>query len=92
MPVLWEDNLPRVAMEQVAFGLPVLSSDLGGASELGNRNPDFVFKAGDKGSFLYKLEMFLRNKEKLDEYWLDSMKLITMEEHLKQLKEIYSMC
>lgn len=30
VPVLWEDNLPQVAIEQIAYGVPILVSDFGG--------------------------------------------------------------
>lgn len=89
VPTLWEDNLPRTAIEQMAFGVPILSSDLGGASELGGQNSKFIFRAGDKGDFLYKLMTFVHNKGNLEEYWKNSMKLITMEDHVKALKKIY---
>lgn len=89
VPTLWEDSLPRTAIEQMAFGVPILSSDLGGTSELGGQNSKFIFRAGDKDDFIYKLKTFVHNKGKLEEYWLNSMKLITMEEHVKSLKAIY---
>lgn len=89
VPILWEDNLPRVAMEMVALGLPVLSSDLGGASELGGINPDFIFEAGNKKDFLHRLNVFLKDRKKLSEYWDKAVKLTTMPEHLEQLKAVY---
>ncbi|MGH7227520.1 MAG: glycosyltransferase, partial [Gemmataceae bacterium] len=45
VPVLWEDNLPQVAIECVASGVPVLTSDRGSAQEL-LRCPQLVFRAG----------------------------------------------
>lgn len=50
VPVLWEDNLPQVAIEMHARHIPLLVSDRGGARELGNC-PDLVFRAGDAGDF-----------------------------------------
>lgn len=90
VPALWEDNLPRVAMEMAAMGLPVLSSDLGGASELGGENPDFIFEAGNKKEFLCKLSGFLKDRKRLLSYWDNAVKLTTMPEHLEQLKAVYS--
>ena len=46
VPVMWEDNLPQVAIEMHARHVPLLTSDLGGAQELANF-PEMVFKAGD---------------------------------------------
>ncbi|MBR1598071.1 MAG: glycosyltransferase [Lachnospiraceae bacterium] len=89
IPVLWEDNLPRVAMEQFAAGIPLLTSDLGGAKELGGDNPDFVFRAGDIEDFIEKLRNIMEHRELLGKYFEQAIKLKTMDEHLKELMEIY---
>ncbi|XME03783.1 glycosyltransferase [Lachnospiraceae bacterium C1.1] len=89
VPPLWEDNLPQVAIEMKAKGIAVLASDLGGAKELSSAM-EFVFKAGDRKDFYSKLSSLIKNPLILDEYWKNQMKLMTMEEHLKQLDEIYS--
>ena len=44
VPVLWHDNLPQVAIEMHARHIPLLTSDMGGAQELGNC-PEMVFAA-----------------------------------------------
>lgn len=64
IPVVWEDNLPQVAIESIAFGVPLLCSDAGGAKEL-YKNNLFTFKAGDKEDFLSKIIYFLENKNKI---------------------------
>lgn len=87
VPPLWEDNLPQVAIEMVANGIPVMTSKNGGAQEL-NSHPCFVFK--DKNEFLENLEQIFRNPSLLREYWNHSTKLTTMEEHINRLIEIYS--
>jgi glycosyltransferase involved in cell wall biosynthesis len=89
IPVMWEDNLPQVAIEMVSHGVPILTSDLGGASELGNK-AEFVFKNGDIGDFLNKLERLLNREIRLEAFWDDAMKLVTFDEHLKQLKASYN--
>ncbi len=89
IPVLWEDNLPRVAIEQMAMGVPLLTSDLGGAAELGGNNPDFVFRAGDETDFLLKLSKIESCRWLLDEYWEHAMQLVTMQEHVNELDKIY---
>src|SRR6185312_8503937 len=58
VPVLWEDNLPQVAIECVAFGVPILTSNRGGAQELlGCRQ--LVFRAGSCEDFHAKLQGIL---------------------------------
>ncbi|MCI8466527.1 MAG: glycosyltransferase family 4 protein [Lachnospiraceae bacterium] len=88
VPHLWEDNLPQVAIEMKAYGIPVLVSDLGGARELTLSN-DFCFVGGDIDDFLKKLSVFLRYPEKLNNYWKNASKLPTMGEHIEELMSYY---
>lgn len=88
VPPLWEDNLPQVAIEMKAHGIPVLTSDLGGASEL-TQSQEFVFSAENKTDFIRKLWFFVEHPENLKGYWKGAPKLITMEEHIEELKKIY---
>jgi len=88
VPVLWEDNLPQVAIEMVAKGVPVLCSDLGGASEL-CPDPAFVFAAGDVDDFRKRLLAFVKTPGLLDTYWQKRRKLVTMHEHVAELLGYY---
>ncbi len=89
VPVLWEDNLPRVAMEMFACGIPLLTSNLGGAKELGGENYDFVFEAGNSKDFEEKLKCLACDREKLSEYWKGAIKLRTMDDHINELLNFY---
>ena len=90
VPVLWEDNLPQVAMEQIAYGVPVLCSDLGGASELSNHNPDFTFKAGDFEDFFKKFEHIIQNRHLLQDFWKTVRPLTNMPQHVEFLRKVYN--
>ena len=90
IPVLWEDNLPQVAIEQVAYGVPILTSDLGGAAEIGN-NSNFVFKAGNTQEFLQRVSYFYNNRQELNRFWDNAMELVTLDQHMKQLTNIYAL-
>jgi len=85
VPVLWEDNLPQVAIEFVAHGVPVLSSDLGGAQELCGGNRRFVYKHGNINDLISKVLFFLDNRSALRQYGEKQFKLINMEEHIANL-------
>ena len=90
VPVMWEDNLPQTAMEQIAYGVPILCSNLGGASELHSHNAEFTFEAGNVEDFLNKFENIINNRNLLQKYW-DSVKpLTTMQAHVKFLEQLYS--
>ena len=88
VPVLWEDNLPQIAIESVAYGVPVLASSAGGPSEL-TGSTKFKFECGNEDDFLNKLIYFVENPSELQEYWKFHNGLVTLEEHIKELFEIY---
>lgn len=89
VPVLWEDNLPQVAIEMVALGVPILCSDFGGASELCT-NELFKFKGGDEGDLINHLSMLATQPLLLKEYWTSHPDLTTMEKHANDLLAFYS--
>jgi len=88
VPVLWEDNLPQVAIEFKAMGIPVLASDLGGPSELSD-SPAFVFRHGDEKNFYNKLDAFIHKPILMDEYWQKQHLLKTMDQHITELMKYY---
>lgn len=88
VPVLWEDNLPQVALEMYCRGIPLLCSDRGGAKELGGC-PDFTFRAGDVAALNAKLIEILEGRLAVDAFWADSMQPMTLSEHAEQLRGFY---
>jgi glycosyltransferase involved in cell wall biosynthesis len=90
IPVVWEDNLPQIAIEMAAYGVPVLSSSLGGASEL-CKSELFKFEGGNSEDFLDKLIHFVENPEDLNEYWKYHTGLKTMSEHWNELVKYYNL-
>ncbi|MDO6732735.1 glycosyltransferase [Marinovum sp. 2_MG-2023] len=89
IPVLWEDNLPQVAIEIHARHIPLLTSDLGGAQELG-RCPDLIFQSGDVESFNAKIAAILEDEVDLSSYWQGAMAPYSMDNHVAELREIYA--
>jgi glycosyltransferase involved in cell wall biosynthesis len=90
VPVVWEDNLPQIAIEMVAHGVPVLASSYGGASELCGSGL-FRFQGGNPDDFLAKLVHLLENPGDLNEYWKHHEGLVTMSEHWKELERYYGL-
>lgn len=90
VPVMWEDNLPQVSMELKSMGIPVMATNLGGASELSSSD---LFKVipGDISDFISKINTFINNPDLLDEYYKNSIKLKTIDEHCTELDKIYGM-
>jgi len=89
IPVLWNDNLPQVAIEMHARHIPLLTSDLGGAQELAGC-PDMVFRAGDIEGFHARLRMILSGQIDLDAYWAGARRPVSMPDHLTELREVYT--
>jgi len=90
VPVLWEDNLPQVAMESVCYHTPLLSSNLGGAKEMGGCNPLFLFDANDKADLTAKIKAFVDQPLLLLQFWETSVPPVTMRNHILELLDIYA--
>jgi len=88
IPVLWEDNLPQVAIEMHARHIPLLSSDLGGAQELG-RCPDLVFANGSRKSFEARIAAILNEEVDLRAYWQGAMNPYSMKDNMAELLQVY---
>lgn len=84
VPVLWEDNLPQVAIEFVAHGVPILTSDRGGAQEIGS-NPSFIFHAGSTRDFCAKLTAIATGATPLASFWDSPPRIYSMDAHLQDL-------
>jgi glycosyltransferase involved in cell wall biosynthesis len=84
VPVLWHDNLPQVAIEMHARHIPLLTSDMGGAQELGNC-PEMVFAAGDTSDFHARIAALLAGRVDMNRYWENARPPVTMAEHMAAL-------
>jgi len=89
VPVLWEDNLPQTALEMHARRIPLLTSDRGGASELGG-SAVLTFRAGDAADFARSLGAVLAGDVCLARYWAQARAPQDMAQHARQLCEIYA--
>lgn len=89
VPPLWEDNLPQVAIEMKAMGIPVLSSDMGGAREL-TKADGFTFKNGNIKDFWDKISDIFNGRIDLNDYYIFGMSLLSMSDHFEQLMDQYT--
>jgi glycosyltransferase involved in cell wall biosynthesis len=88
IPVLWEDNLPQVAVEMHARHIPLLTSDLGGAQELASCS-EMVFAAGDVAAFGDRIRALLAGEVTMESYWRRARVPPTMALHLDELNRLY---
>lgn len=89
VPVLWNDNLPQVAIEMHANHIPLLTSDLGGAQELSNCD-EMVFAAGDIQAFQDRLQAILSGAVNMEAYWAGARVPSSMADHMAQLTQVYT--
>ena len=89
VPSLWEDNLPQVAIEYVAAGIPILVSDLGGAREIG-ANDAFVFAAGSIPSFTEALGRIIEGDVPLADFWARPPNIRPLATHVDELLTLYA--
>jgi hypothetical protein len=88
IPVIWEDNLPQVAIEMAVRGIPLLTSDRGGAQEIA-ANPAFVFKANSVRAFCQKITDVATGRLALQSYWDNPLRVFSMADHVEDLMRYY---
>ncbi len=88
VPPLWEDNLPQVALEMHCRHIPLLTSDLGGAQELGG-SAALTFRAGDCGSFHTLIARILSGQVDLRRYWANAQAPRDMSGHAQDMMTFY---
>jgi hypothetical protein len=88
VPVMWEDNLPQVAIEMHARHIPLLCSDRGGAQELQDC-PALVFRAGDAADFARALQGVLDGRINPADALRAARPPVTPAAHLDALLQVY---
>ena len=88
VPPIWEDNLPQVGIEIVSRGIPILTSDRGGAQEIAD-NPDFVFEGGSATNLQQRICEFSAEKIALSEFWKHDIRILSVEDHIQDLMRYY---
>ncbi len=88
VPPLWQDNLPQTALEMHARHIPLLTSDRGGARELGGCDT-LTFRAGDTADFTARLSHVLGGAICLRRYWARARVPQSMDQHAQDLIHRY---
>lgn len=84
------EGLPRAAMESIACGTPVLSSDASSLPEIvKNGITGFTCKKDDVANFVDKISELLANRNILDELAVSSREYALKELDLRQMAEKY---
>lgn len=88
VPVLWEDNLPQVAIELVSNGIPILTSARGGAREIFG-DERFVFQDGAHADLAALLGRIVEKEICTSAFWQSDFNLRSMDEHVDELSHYY---
>lgn len=91
---MWMENCPIVALEIIAYGLPVIASNIGGIPDLINHGKNgYLFKIGNYKEIAKYIKKLYNNPElsiKLREYGFEKFKKeFNKEGYYKKLIEIY---
>lgn len=90
VPPIWEDNLPQVAIEMVSRGIPILTSDRGGAQEIAG-NPRFVFEGGSGEALQERIRQFSTGETPLSDFWDGQIRIYSIEQHIGDLAQYYGL-
>jgi len=88
IPSLWEDNLPQIAIEFVTNGVPILTSDLGGASEIAG-DPNFIFTSKDAREAALKIMSIANGSLDMSQFWKNTLRLKSVPGHVREIIDIY---
>lgn len=94
IPSEWYENAPYSLLEMMAYGKPVIGSDIGGIPELiENGKTGLIFKTGDADDLSEKVSCLLDNKELLYTFGINARKKLELEFnssiHYEKLIDIY---
>jgi glycosyltransferase involved in cell wall biosynthesis len=91
-PSIWEENHPLVVREALLYGIPVLSSSLGGAPEaIEDGINGFVFNPYKEGDLAAKINLILREPATLEKITegARNTRIESMDDHIKKIIKIY---
>jgi glycosyltransferase involved in cell wall biosynthesis len=86
MPSIWHETFSITSYEIAMLGVPVLSSDSMGFSEL-VRDRRFVFRRNDAASLLGKLRHIVDNREMLRSYFVDHLEAPSAQAHVARFHD-----
>ena len=90
VPSIWYENSPTIILEAQAWGLPVVTSDLGGMAEMVRHEVDgLLFRPGDADDLARQLQGLLDEPELLPRLRANAPPVMTMEEQMQALMGVY---
>lgn len=90
VPSMWYENLPTVILEAQAYGIPVVTADLGGMAEMVRHDVDgLLFRPGDANDLARQLQRLLDEPDLLPRLRANAPPVMTVEEQMQALMAVY---
>jgi len=93
IPSLCDDSFPRVVMESYSYGLPIITSNMGGAHEMVDEGKTgFVFDPADDDKLIESIYRFIKNPELangMKQACFEKAKLFSVDRLVSEVMGIY---
>ncbi len=90
VPSVWYENAPLTITTSLAYGIPVLTSDIGGMSEMiVDGENGLTFRAGDPDDLAKKIDLIAAHPERLNDFKRNIRYPIRVEEEAFNTELIY---
>jgi glycosyltransferase involved in cell wall biosynthesis len=95
LPSLWMENCPVTGLEALAFGIPLVGSNIGGIpAMIQDGKTGFLFIKNDHMDLAEKIGLLIKNQELLNVFRENSLSFFqqsfTEEKHYEQILSLYS--
>lgn len=94
VPSIWLDNSPMSVMESMAYGKPVIGTDIGGISEQITEECGMKFSLGNSEELAFKIKHMLSNPLKITEMGMKARerveKVYAPEIHYESLTKVFA--
>ena len=78
LPSLYKEGLPNVLLESMSMGVPIVSSNIGGVSEIVmDGETGYMVEPGDKSALANAIKKIWVNQDNFQEMKMKARKLIT---------------
>ncbi len=89
-PQIWEDNSPQVVFEMLQAGIPVIGSRIGGIPDFVKDGMNgFLFIPGDCNDLAAKMELLLKNPDRIRSFSQSIVPHKSLSEHSKEIIAFY---